>query len=113
MTGAEFKEKAQAAINTCKQYGFMNKTIMPYGYRMTVEEFTRNWNDYDRCTRSSKQIMEDEMKGFLPILDHWVAYENEPMIKVRIIEGTYAGEIKEYHKSTADLFVDSGMAELI
>ena len=113
MTGAEFKVKAQETIETCKKYGFMENKIMPYGFRMTVAEFTQNWNDFDRCTSDSQSIMKDELKGFLPILDHWVAYANEPMITVRLIEGKQAGEVKEYHESTAKIFIDAGMATAI
>lgn len=110
MTRAEFKEKAQKAIETCKQYGFMENKVMPYGFGMTVAEFTRNWPDYDRCTADSQNIMKSELIGFLPILEHWVAYEKEPMVPVKLIQGDLAGQIKEYHESMASILIEAGMA---
>lgn len=105
------------SINTvkeiCNQYNFWERTVMPYGFKMTVKELFENWEDYDRCTTDSKDVIRAEVKGFLPILDRWVEYEEEPMVKVRLIEGTYAGEVKEYHKSTADIFIEAGMAVAI
>ena len=113
MTHEEFKIKAREVVDTCNKYGFMNNTIMPYSFKITVEEFTRNWKDYDRFTNSSKAIMRDELEGFLPILEHWVKIENEPMIKIRCLLGNLAGQIKEYHESTANELIEIGFAELV
>lgn len=113
MTRDEFKTKAQEVIDTCNKYGFMKNKIMPYGFIMTVEELVKNWKDYDRCTWSSKEIMQDELKGFLPILDHWVKIENEPKVKIRILVGKQAGQIKECPKSMADELVEIKLVELV
>lgn len=113
MTHEEFKIKAKEVIDTCNKYGFMKNMIMPYGFKMTVEELTRNWKDYDRFTSSSKAIMRDELKGFLPILEHWVKLENEPKVKTRTLVGKLAGQIKECPKSMADELVEIGLVELI
>lgn len=113
MTHEEFKVKAQEVIDTCNKYGFMANVVMPYSFKITVEELTRNWADYDRCTNSSKAIMRDELKGFLPILDQWVKVENEPVVKVRCLLGSLAGQIKEYHESTANELISMGFAELV
>ena len=113
MTHEEFKAKAQEVINTCNKYGFMKNMIMPYSFKMTVEELTRNWKDYDLCTSSSKAIMRDELKGFLPILEHWVKLENEPKVKTRTLIGKLAGQIKECPKSMADELVEIGFVELV
>ena len=113
MTHEEFKTKATEVIDTCNKYGFMTNTIMPYGFKMTVEELTKNWKDYDHYTSSSKAIMRDELKGFLPILEHWVKLENEPKVKVRYLLGKLAGQIKEHPESTANDFIEMGFAELV
>lgn len=110
MTGSEFKAKAKEVIETCKRYGFMGRMIFPYGFRITVAEFTRNWKDYDRCTPESQGILESELNGFLPILEGWIEYENEPMIVVKLISGKHAGEVKELHESTARDFIEAGIA---
>lgn len=113
MTRDEFKTKAKEVIDTCNKYGFMKNKIMPYSFVMTVETFVKNWKDYDRCTWSSKEIMQDELLGFLPILEHWVKVENEPIIKIRLLEGEHAREIRECHKSIAQDFIEMGVAELV
>lgn len=113
MTDDEFKTKAKEVIDTCEKYGFMENKIMPYGFGITVEEFTRNWKDYDNATRTSRLIMHDELTGFLPILEKWVKVENEPMIKVKCLLGDLAGQIKEYHESTAKELIEIGFAEAV
>lgn len=113
MTHEEFKIKAKEVIDTCNKYGFMTNTIMPYGFKMTVEELTKNWVDYDQYTYDSKAIMKDELKGFLPILEHWVKLENEPKVKVKYLLGNLAGQIKEHPESTAKDFIEMGFAELV
>ncbi len=113
MTHEKFKIKAQEVIDICNKYGFMANVVMPYGFKMTVEELTRNWADYDRCTNSSKEIMRDELNGFLPILDQWVKIENEPIVKVRCLLGNLAGQIRKYHESTAQELIEMGFAELV
>lgn len=113
MTSDEFKAKAKEVIDTCNKYGFMKNKIMPYSFVMTVEELVKNWKDYDHCTYSSKELMQDELIGFLPLLEHWVEVENEPMIKIRLLSGQHAGEIREYHKSTANDFIEMGIAVII
>ena len=104
MTTEEFKALAAETIETCNKYGFMENTIMPYSFKMTVRELVKNWKDYDRCTRSSQQIMVDELKGFLPILQHWVKLADEPKVKVKMPNG----KIKEVPKSVADDLIDLG-----
>ena len=104
MTREEFKAKAAETIETCEKYGFMENEIMPYSFAMTVRELVKHWKDYDRCTRSSKHIMEAELTGFLPILEHWVKLENEPKVKVQCPNG----KIKEVPKSVADDLIELG-----
>ena len=102
MTRDEFKAKAAEVIETCKKYGFMNETIMPYSFKMTVEELVKRWKDYDRCTWSSKELMQDELLGFLPILEHWVKLANEPKVKIKLLNG----KITDVAKSTAEELIN-------
>lgn len=113
MTHEEFKAKAQEVIDICNKYGFMKNMIMPYSFKMTVEELTKNWKDYDKYTSSSKAIMRDELKGFLPILDHWVKVENEPKVKAECLVGKLAGQIKEYPKSVAEELAEMNFLKII
>ena len=106
----DFNEKAREVIRICNDRGFMNHTVTPYGFGITVEELTRNWSDYDNCTADSKSVMRRELEGFLPILEAWIAYDNEPMVKVKLTQGPNAGTIKEHHESTAMMLIEHNMA---
>ena len=108
MTDDGFKTKAKEVIDTCEKYGFMENKIMPYGFGVTVAEFTKNWKDYDNATRTSRLIMRDELTGFLPILKEWIKAEAEPMVKVKCLVGEFAGQIKEYHESEAKMLMEFG-----
>lgn len=113
MTHEEFKTKAQEVVDTCNKYGFMSRTVHPYSFDMTVEEFVKNWADYDRYTYSSKQIMRQELQRFLPILEHWIEVANEPRVNIRCLIGDNKGKIKEYPQSTAKELILIGYAELV
>ena len=109
MTRDEFKTKAKEVIETCNKYGFVKNKIMPYSFVMTVEELIKNWKDYDQCTYSSKEIMQDELLGFLPLLEHWVALENEPKVRIKLTNGV----IKDVPKSVAEDFIEMNIATVI
>lgn len=111
MTMDEFMHRSHVAVKTCEEYGFLDRDIYPYNYKMKVEQLVRNWIDYENCTRSSQLLMQDELRGFEPILQMWVQQENEPFVKIRLTEGKHSGEIREYRKSVAEMFVDGGLAE--
>lgn len=96
--------------NTCNQYNFWERKIMPYGFGIKVKRIFQNWKDYDLCTIDSQSVIRDEIKGFLPILERWIDYENQPMVKVKIIKGDNSGQFREYHKSTADTLIEAGLA---
>lgn len=113
MTHEEFKAKSQEVIDICNKYGFMKNIIMPYGFQITVGEFIKNWADYDRCTNDSQEIMRHELKGFLPILNHWVKVENEPKVKTKILVGKLAGQIKEYPESIAKDLAEMNFVKII
>ena len=113
MTHEEFKAKAQEVIDVCKKYGFMNNIIHPYSFNMTVEELTQNWKDYDKYTYSSKSIMRQELKRFIPIVEHWIEVANEPRVNIRCLIGDNKGEVREYPKSTAEELILIGYAELV
>ena len=101
---------ANEAIATCEKYGFMDKTVMPYGFRQTVREFTRNWKDFRRFTEMSKSVMCNELRGFLPILEAWVKTENEPKVMVYLHS---KGITKVYPQSIAIEIIDDGMGVIV
>ena len=106
----DVKQTLSEIEKTCNQYDFWDRKIHPYGFGIKVKRIFQNWKDYDLCTATDKSIMRSEIRGFLPILAKWVGYENEPLVKVKIIKGDNAGQFREYHKSTADTLIEAGLA---
>lgn len=106
------EERIATAIATCDKYNFWDRTVMPYGFKITVRDFLEPMKDYEHYTYSSKQVMQSELEGFEEILEAWVKVEKEPIIAIRLLEGKMKGQIKQYHKSTADFFIETGVAEL-
>lgn len=104
------KEKIKEIKATCEKYGFMQNKVCPYGFWETVENMISRWADYDRCTESSKGLIRAEIKGFEPILKHWIEYAEQPLISIKLLDGKCKGEVKEYPQSTAELFIESGLA---
>jgi hypothetical protein len=99
----------------CERYNFWNREIRPYSWRMTVRELVESegWNKYKAYTLSSKAVIRQEINGFVDILEHWVAYENEPMVKIHYIAGSKVDMIEEVHESLAEIFIQAQMAELV
>jgi len=112
LTGS-IPEQVKEIENICKQYGFLDETVMPYGVPVKVFDLIENWKGYANCTTSSKEIITDEIVGFVKILDKWVEHANEPMVQVRIIQGPKKGTVASYRKSIATAFVNDKLAELV
>lgn len=112
---AEVKGVVAEIRQICERYNFWNREVRPYSWRMTVRELVESngWNTYKDYTSSSKAIIRQEINGFVEILEHWVAYENEPMVKIHYIAGSKADMTEEVHKSLAELFIQTQMAELV
>ena len=106
--------KVKEIEQICTKYGFMDRKVSPYGFYEKVSELIDHWKvftkDWDILSPDSKDIIRAEVEGFEKILNHWVEYENEPMVTVKMIEGKYAGKTMGYHKSLADTFIETGMA---
>jgi len=105
----DVKQTLKEIEDTCNKYNFWEEKVMPYGYGITVQKLFDGWKDYDRCTSGSRSVIRSEISGFLPILAKWVEYANEPMIKVKLTTGKNAGQVKDFHKSTADLIIENNM----
>lgn len=114
-TVAEVKGVVAEITKICDQYDFWDREVRPYSWKMTVRELveSKGWRDYEQYTKSSKSILRQEINGFADILEHWVAYENEPMVKIHYLAGTKVGQTEEVHESLAELFIMTQMAELV
>ena len=102
----DVKQTLSEIEETCNQYDFWDRMIHPYGFGIKVKRIFQNWKDYDLCTYDSQSVIRSEIRGFLRILEHWVDYENQPLVKVKLTAGENAGQIKDFHKSTADLIIE-------
>ena len=109
----DVKQTLKEIEETCNKYNFWDNKVTPYGFGIEVKSLFSNWKDYDDCTQDSQSVIRSEIKGFLPILESWVAYENEPVIKVRLTTGEKAGQVRELHKSTAELIIEDGLGVAI
>lgn len=107
----DFKFEMEYAKRTIEEYGFWDRIVRPYNFNMTVRELFNNWTGYDNMTSDSRAICRDELAGFLPILNKWVVYENQPTKKVILIQGPNAGQIKELKESTARDYISVGFAK--
>lgn len=112
---ADVKGAVAEIHQICDRYDFWNREVHPYSWRMTVRELVESngWRDYEHYTSSSKAIIRQEINGFADILEHWVEYENEPMVKIHYIAGSKADMTEEVHESLAELFIMTQMAELV
>lgn len=114
-TVAEVKGVVAEIHQICDQYDFWDRECSPYSFKMTVRELVESmaWTDYEHYTSSSKSIIRQEINGFVDILEHWVAYQNEPIVKIHYIAGNKVGQTEEVHESLAELFIMTQMAELV
>lgn len=109
----DFKNELATARATIEKYDFWDRHVYPYGFKLTVRDLVKNWEDYDKCTEDSKAIIRDELSGFLPILKSWAEYEAEPRIKVRFTQGVNEGKIMDLKKSVVDAFLKLEYVEVI
>lgn len=112
-TAEEMAAKVEEIRRLVSKYGFINRSVHPYGYAIGIDKFLAGFKDYSRCTHSSKQIMLAEINGFIPILNHWIDVEEQPKVIVRFITGKHKGEIKEIPESYVRDYIDCGLAERV
>lgn len=107
-------EAIQGIKDICEKYNFWDRVITPYGYGMTVHDFVKGWKGFDLMDDTAQSIVISEALGFLDILDGWVAYENQPEVKVEVIqecEKLHLGEIISVKKELAELMIDADMVK--
>ena len=112
MTNQEFRNSRDEVIAKCEKYGFMEREVFPYSFKMTVMELVDKWKEFDSYSYQSRSIFKSELKGFLPILDRWVEFEQEPEVTVKMLVGKYTGKVKTVKQSIADDYIECGMAVL-
>ena len=104
-TAEEFESAVSEIKQLVSEYGFEERAVFPYSFKMTVEELVDGWTDFARCSFSSKQIMIQEMNGFIDVLNKWVEQENEPQVTVRLTNG----KVKDIPESYVDDYMECGL----
>lgn len=111
-TAEEVKAKVEEIREQVEKYGWGDRMIHPYGFGVRIDEFLGWFEDYDRCTASSKHLHLSEINGFLPIINTWIEEAEAPKVKVRLLTGNKAGEVKEISSLIAEDYIECGLAEL-
>lgn len=112
-TAEEVAEKVAEVRELVNRYGFTDRTIHPYGFAIKMDDFLAGFEDYRRCTHSSKQISIAEMNGFIEILNVWIKDAEAPKVAVRLLQGRHKGEVKEIPESYLEDYIDCGLAEKV
>lgn len=111
-TAEEVADKVKVLKLYVAKYSWGEKSIHPYGYPIKIEDFLESFDDYSRCTHSSKQISLAELNGFIRIINAWLKLEEEPKVTIRLTHGRHAGDIKEIPESMVEDYIELG-AELV
>ena len=109
----EMAEKVAEVRGYVNKYGWLNRSVHPYGFAIGMDKFLAGFEDYEHYTHSSKQIMIAEMNGFIKIANVWIKQEEEPKVAVRLLTGKHKGEIEEIPESFVEDYVEIGLAEVI
>lgn len=115
MTTKELKKQIIEIENICKEYSFLDKTVMPYGYPIKISTLIEQWKKLKDCygLYNKDGFIYDEVKILKSIIESWKAFEDEPKIKIKLMAGDNKGEIKYIQKSIADCFVKGGLAIIL
>lgn len=112
MTNQEFKQIRDEVITKCEKYDFWEREVFPYSFKMTVRELTDKWREFDSYSAQSKGIFKSELKGFLPILERWIEFQEEPEVNIKMLVGKYSGKVRTVKQSIAENYIECEFAEL-
>ena len=112
-TAQEMAAKVEEIREIVTKYGWLETNIHPYNYPVRIEEFLGWFEDYSRCTHSSKQLHLSEINGFIEILNHWIKREQEEKVMIRFLTGNKAGQTKAIPASDVEIYVECGLAERV
>lgn len=114
-TSEEFAKAVEWVRETVRRYNWQDKVIRPYSFAEKVEDFiySDGWTNYEQYTGSSRRLLISEVNGMIEILEHWIATEEEEKVTVRIIGGNKDGQIEQMPKSMVNMFLDSGLVEVL
>ena len=96
-----------------EEMNFFDNMVRPYSYLVSVREMVESAENYEDCTRSSKQVLKAEVNGLIDIINHWIELFNEPQIEVEFTVGESKGKRNTFAYSTAEMFIELGIAKRV
>lgn len=89
-----------------KKYNWYERTVYPYNFPIKVTKLLHEIADYGKCTKASRDYLDDLANGLGEILNAWEEQANEP--KVTVI---YNGKKYSVNEELAEMYIIAG-AEL-
>lgn len=101
------KEHIQEVQTICEKHGYLDKIIMPYGYPVKIRDFIKPWDDLRDSygLRLREGFIFREVRILRGILQSWAAFDDEPKVMVKFLQGKNAGKTKLLQKSLAETFL--------
>lgn len=94
----QVKEFVKEADRMIAEYGWQDKTVIPYSFPVKITEIIDNLRRYEGYTRCSQQILIAEANGLPHILNYWEEIEKAPKVKIQLMNGI----IKEVSQIVAE-----------
>ena len=99
----ERKAFLDEADRMVREYGWQDRTVMPYIYPVKVTKILDDFRDFDRCTSGSKCYLIALVNGLVDILNAWERQEMTPKVKMLV-----NGKVKEIPIDWVDFFKEIG-----
>lgn len=112
-SGSEMQRVIKEIKIANKKINFFSRDVYPYSYPVKVGELIKNAEDFEQYSRSSQNVIYDEIKGLVVIINTWIEYYNEPKVKVKIIKGYNQGKVLEVEEKMAKYLVEQKTVEII
>lgn len=71
----ERKAFLEEADRMVREYGWQDKTVMPYSYPVKVTKILDDFREFDKCTSGSKCYLIELVNGLVEILNAWEQHE--------------------------------------
>ena len=106
----DIKPFVKEARRMIKEYGWEDRTMMPYCRPVRIVRIIRDLEDYGICTESSRDILKEEADGLADIMNFWEAQQIGG-IDIKMLD---TGEVyKHVHKELAKELVSKGFAKYV
>ena len=108
------EEEVMAAVRAIdevdKVLNVLEEKVAPYSYYIPMAEVVKPAREWRSYTSSSRDVIIAELNGCIDIVNCRIRLFNEKDVLVVLLEGKNKGQTKTYKESTAQAFVECGMA---